>query len=200
MADELQRIAGRALLTAGRGEEIRARFDVWSKEVAEVAELAAEVPERLESPQHLRDAAHVAGWAKGITDRVDSQRKAWTKPLRDMIALVNRMCAETIAPAKRATMMMKARIVEYEAQLEKIAQQTAEELGTTPAVPLATAGTPASVRRGWRYEVVDLDLVPRKYLILDTTLLNSYARKRDAPPEIPGIKWVEAKTVSVRAT
>jgi hypothetical protein len=46
-----------------------------------------------------------------------------------------------------------------------------------------------SFRRTWKYEVVDLALVPREFLVVDLAKLGSYARAMKDSANVPGVRF-----------
>lgn len=90
--------------------------------------------------------------------------------------------------------------VEVAAEAKEAAQ--AAELKAFQAQKAAdkiVPGKPAGVRRVWRARVIDIDSVPRKYLIADMETLN-WEAKRAAGKDcnIPGVEFYPVDTVAVR--
>ncbi len=59
------------------------------------------------------------------------------------------------------------------------------------------AGT--AMREVWRAEVVDKNLVPREYLVVNQTVLDALAKATKGEMEIPGVKFVKSYSNSTRA-
>lgn len=90
--------------------------------------------------------------------------------------------------------------VEVAAEAQEAAQ--AAELAAFQAQKAAekiVPGKPSGVRRVWKARVVDIDSVPRKYLIADMETLNWEAKRAGcATCDIPGVRFYPEDTVAVR--
>lgn len=64
-----------------------------------------------------------------------------------------------------------------------------------PSIPVADF----SMRTTWEFEVTDVDLVPRKYMVPDMTLLGKIVRAMKDQTDIPGIKAYPTRSVASKA-
>lgn len=56
-----------------------------------------------------------------------------------------------------------------------------------------------SDRMNWRAEVVDINLIPRKYLLVDMPALNAIARRMKGSMNIPGVRAVGVPSMAVKS-
>lgn len=90
-----------------------------------------------------------------------------------------------------------------EAGETEMADAMVEQASMTVAIPMVVSTerskTPGvSFTTTWGFEVVDLDLVPREYLVVDEQKLGAVAKATKGALKIPGIKFVEKTGVSAR--
>lgn len=70
---------------------------------------------------------------------------------------------------------------------------------TAPAVVVPQAKADGvSVRTNWRHEVIDVNQVPREYMIPDDTKLAAYARMMRDTAAIPGVKFYAEQSMSAK--
>ena len=55
-----------------------------------------------------------------------------------------------------------------------------------------------SSRENWKARVINPDLVPREFLMVDTQRLNAYAKAMKAQARVPGVEFYDDKSIAVR--
>ena len=123
------------------------------------------------------------------------------KPFNEAMANLRTKEKEFLQPMEQGEYAIKKLIVEYnakrdaqlkeeQAKLEAMAQ-TLEGTGLSvlPSVKLEKPkmqGT--SVRNRYDFDIVDVNLIPRKYLVVDTAAIGKVVRALKEKTDIPGIK------------
>ncbi len=107
--------------------------------------------------------------------------------------------------AKQQKRIDDAKIKEAE-RLEKagqndLAMETIKRPDIVPPVivPRAEAPSGISFREIWKFEIVDANLVPREYLVIDDKKIAGVARALKGETRIPGIRVYSEKMVAGRA-
>jgi hypothetical protein len=64
---------------------------------------------------------------------------------------------------------------------------------------LAAPPTPAAIsfRKTWEVEITDPNLVPREYLLIDTSALRKVCQATKGQIQIPGVRFVQRESVAV---
>ena len=85
-----------------------------------------------------------------------------------------------------------------EAQADSILEESINAGDKTPDKQIARGdyGSTSSVRKTWQHKVVDPDLVPRKYMMVDESAVK--AAVKNGVREIPGIEIKEESSVVIR--
>ena len=105
--------------------------------------------------------------------------------------------------AERERLEKEANIAKARAELaaEKAAakdEAAASVVNTTVQVAAPVQHQGEITRSTWRAEVIDLALVPREYLVPNQAKLDLEARTSKGKAQIPGVKMIEKKHISVR--
>lgn len=106
-----------------------------------------------------------------------------------------------VAEAKKQELIQKAESLPNEWEAEVLKEKAQEIKPFTVDVQknvVESAGL--SIRRTWKARVVDFEKVPREYLLLNESLLNSQAKIAEVRMAgISGIEFYEEQSASVRA-
>jgi len=91
--------------------------------------------------------------------------------------------------AAQAEMKLKGELTESVNLVEVIEppKRVSTELGTTGMVD------------HWKYEIIDITLIPREYMMLDTVLLGNTAKKYHDQKPVPGVRFYNEPIIAVRA-
>ena len=178
------------------------------------------------SGEDVRAAADDLGFIARLTKAIEEKRDGYVRPHNEYVKEVNiyfKLLSDPLAVAEKIT---KQKVLAYNAEQERkrkeaeeinrqkieLARREAELSGTgeftvdTEPLPVPAAA-PKTVRastatlgtrsdRKWR--LVDKELVPEEYKILNELLINNLVR--NGIPKIPGIEIYLEDNLSVRAT
>ena len=75
-----------------------------------------------------------------------------------------------------------------------------EETGEITVVEDAPKVQGVSVSDKYDFEIVDADLIPREYLIPNERMIRDMVKASNGEVDIPGVKIIKDKTISVRAS
>lgn len=155
----------------------------------------------------------------------EEKRKSYTVPLNDYLKDINEAFKVFTDPLNGAEKTTKDKMLAYGAEQRRIqaeqeginalrieaAQKEMELKGeisepvnlveVAPEAPkhvYTDMGT-TGVRENWKYEVVDILAVPREYLVIDSAMLNSIAKKHHDTKKIDGIRFFNEPIIAVRA-
>lgn len=78
-------------------------------------------------------------------------------------------------------------------------QSTSMEVGGVFVQSKAVKQEGMSVRKSWKARVVDVNAIPRQFLIVDEKALNAYAKEHGANAKVAGVEFYEDSIISVRA-
>ena len=67
-----------------------------------------------------------------------------------------------------------------------------------PIVPEKPIAQGASLREVWDFEITNMDLIPRKFMVPDLTMIRRYCQNLKHQAEIPGVRIFSKKTISSR--
>lgn len=84
--------------------------------------------------------------------------------------------------------------LEQARELEMNAEQQAP-IVVEMAIPKATS---SHVRTNWTFEITDISLIPREYLVVDEKKIRSIVKAMQSATKIPGVRAYEEKTIAVR--
>lgn len=152
--------------------------------------------------------AALTDWQARERARVEAERRA-----AEAAARAERERQEAEAEAARRAAAAEAEALraagQQEAATELDRQADIEQAETVAAVRELEAMAPAvaepaklagvSSRSTWDFEIVDLALIPREYLLVDEKKIRGIVRALKSETNIPGIRAVESSTLAVRA-
>jgi colicin import membrane protein len=116
-----------------------------------------------------------------------------------------RRAAEAADAAERARLLKEAEAAERKAAAAavKAENQTENAAAVQAAVahvaPVAVKQAGESTRGIWRAVVKDAAAVPREWLIVDTKALDAFAKATKGAKAIPGVEFIEEKTLAIRS-
>jgi len=140
------------------------------------------------------------------------------KPLADAESIVNRRMGawKTAEDARREAAERAAREAERKAEEERrLAEAVELEEENRPAEAERVLAAPVEVapivmrsavpqvqgistRKTWKWEIIDPDLIPREYFILDEKAIGAIVRTRKDQTRIPGIRAYSEDGVTVK--
>ena len=193
------------------------QFDTLKEQAAKVRELAQAV--EITDDATLSQAIGIAGDAKRIIKAVDAKRKDVTADASAFVKRVNAACklitdpldaAETEIKGKERTYRARAELErrkkeekarqearELQAKIDKEAAEKGVEAPKVPepVMPKAKApvrsanGTASYERREWKFEITDVEKVPREYLMVDERKIRDAVKM--GTRVIPGVRIFE---------
>ncbi|HDK16971.1 MAG TPA: hypothetical protein ENG75_03395 [Nitrospirae bacterium] len=106
--------------------------------------------------------------------------------------------AEEAAKAAEEAAAAEKAAAEHAEQADAILEESIDAGEKTPDKQIARGdyGSTSSVRKTWQHKVVDPDLVPRKYMMVDESAVK--AAVKNGVREIPGISIFEDSSVVIR--
>lgn len=138
---------------------------------------------------------------------VNESFKLLTGPLEEL----DRLARKKVEDYKIAAIQKARRAEELNQQIEEIAREQAKLSGTgeftvdtTPVVvPPPVKTTRAEIGSSgltdcWTYEIVDPNLIPREFMLVDTAMLNMIAKKHHDQKPVAGVRFFNKPTLSVR--
>lgn len=143
---------------------------------------------------------------KARVNSLSAQRETVLGPLREAERAVREWFRAPLETYQMIESVLKERVAGYQATLrqEKHAAIVAAGQAPTPTAMaqltmLATPPTPAAIsfRKTWEVEIVDPNLVPREYLLIDTTALRKVCQATKGQIQIPGVRFFQREGVAV---
>lgn len=135
-----------------------------------------------------------------------AQREMLLGPLREVERVVREWFKAPIETHQLIEKVLKERVAGYQETLkrEKHAAIVAAGQAPTPTAmaqltALAVPPTPAAIsfRKTWEVEIVDPNLVPREYLLIDTVALRKVCVATKGQIQVPGVRFVQKDGVAV---
>lgn len=145
-------------------------------------------------------------------------KKKHDVPLSNAERTVKRLVADYAAEQDRKRREEEARLREIqrradeEERLRRAAEleaegknEAAEAVVSAPPKPVAVVLPPqpkvegVSVRTIWRYRIVDVDAIPRQWMIPDDKALAQHARSMGERAKVDGVEFYPDKSVATRA-
>jgi hypothetical protein len=186
-------------------------------DLAEQAERAV-----IDSDEANEKAASLLSMIKGAFNKAEEERRALTDPLNAVIKNLNKRYKDTLTgPLATAEAVIKSKITEYlqrkraeaeaaAAALREKAERARSEGRKEALINQAEAalvagsertvrgiyGGTASLRKRWVFDVAELDVVPREFLMVDGDKVRDAIK--NGVRDIPGIKIYQEETVAAR--
>jgi ATPase subunit of ABC transporter with duplicated ATPase domains len=156
---------------------------------------------------------------------MESKRKEYLTPHQEEIKSINETYKKYMNPIEEADQLIRSQIINYNREQDRIRREQEEinrkrleaaeaemklkgelteptkvvEVIPEPAKTTRTDIGTASQRDNWKFEVIDIDKVPRKYLMPDTVLLNNIAKKHHDGYPIEGVRFYNEPIINVRS-
>lgn len=143
---------------------------------------------------------------KARVKSLTAQQETILGPLREAESAVRNWFRSPLETYRMIEIGLKRRVAEYQETLrqEKHAAIVAAGQAPTPTAmaqltALAVPPTPAAIsfRKTWEVEITDPNLVPREYLLIDTTALRKVCQATKGQIQIPGVRFVQRDSVAV---
>jgi len=139
---------------------------------------------------------------------IENKRKEITKPLNASLKTTNAMFKTLSRPFLEADTIIRDKVLDFRQEQEEKAQKELERRQKIQAVhekkghetheitaPKAEVAKTTVTARRWTFEIVDLDKVPREYLVLDNVAVNKAIR--NGVREIDGLNILQVEGLRV---
>jgi len=156
---------------------------------------------------------------------MEARRKELLDPLKAQSDAIRETYTFIMGPVIEADQITRAKMTAYlteqariKAEQERINQQRMEAaeaemalkgeltapldlMEVMPEAPksIKTALGSSGLTDHWTFEITNLDLIPREYMMADTVLLGNTAKKYHDKKEVPGVRFVNKPFMSNRA-
>lgn len=136
--------------------------------------------------------------AKKAVDQVKEKMDAYLVPLAKAEGLVKEqmLAYDTALEEEKREKALRLEIAEERGLTTKTIKKYARELDNVPDAPPSATGI--SYRELWSFEVLDIDQVPREYMVVDSDRLGKLARTMKDEACVPGIRFFSTKTIAAR--
>ncbi len=143
----------------------------------------------IDSQAAYNTAAALGAGVQGQLTKLEKKRKEIVQPLLEGQREINALFKMASEPGAKVKQLVKTALGEYTKRLqaEKLAQLQAGNHQEALAVPEVVQPAGTYTKATWKYRVVDEALVPRKFLMLDTTAINAVVQRDKDQTNIPGI-------------
>lgn len=156
---------------------------------ASVMDLFRGPKEQLERADRVIRAAMQAYLKAEEVKRIELQRQAEEKAKAVAAEEQRRLALEAekdLAEGRELAAMEKIERAESVAVIPEIVPQGYKSKGATPT-------------KNWTFQIVDVSLIPREYLVPDEKLLKALAKSRKEAASVPGVKFFAEESISLRA-
>jgi hypothetical protein len=196
-----------AALVKRNEESLPARLDHYESKCDELVQLGG-LLEEIRNDREAGEAADVAAMLRDLRREVEVTRDACVRPLNQAVKSINGLLKGYQDRCEREEGRLKCLVLAHNRRVEAevaAARPVLVDESLASVEVVATAPRSKTVSGGfgkmvetltWGFEVVDLALIPREYLVLDEKRVGILARAER--PEIPGIMWVERKSMVLR--
>ena len=156
------------------------------------------------------DLAVIARVKKGM----EAKRKEYLAPFQSHVKETNEAYRALMAPIEEADNITREKMLAFNREQEERRRKQEEvnrlneELGQSDKVVEVAPAAPETTRTdigtsgmtaNWKWEVLDLTIVPDAYKVIDSSQLTAIARKHHDTKTIPGVRFYCEKTIAVRA-
>lgn len=150
----------------------RERREREQREAAEAERRAAEDKARQEREAAAREAARLESEARRSKDAEAQERAAAARRAEEQARLRERVAAES----------------------QPVTQEVVREEQSST---IKTASGAAISRKTWKFDVMDTEQIPRRFLKVDETAIRQAVR--DGERQIPGVRIYESEELAIRA-
>lgn len=219
-AQELIELAEETALDLRPGEDLEVRG--YFEEALKLLDFAKN--RTITTTEDIKLATDDLGFISKIKKAMDTKRKALLDPLKADMDAIRETYTYLMAPVLEANEITRSQMSSYDVEQRRIRAEQEEinrlkmeaaqkemklkgELSesvnlveVTPEAPKQVVGATASsgMTDHWVYEILDPLLIPREYLVVDSVMLNSIAKRHHDQKPIPGIRFYNKPFVSVR--
>lgn len=173
----------------------------------------------LDEPTLIK-ATDILSVIKSVLNKCEERRKFFVKPLNDHVSRINLFFKNFTQPLETEESNLKTKVIQYrqiveakrleeEKRIQKEHAKLSKKLEARGEDPLpvpilapqkqtifSDSGA-LTAKKIWTFDVLNLDRVPRQYLILDDKKINAVIR--GGVREIPGLKIYQKETIAVKA-
>lgn len=175
--DSLERAASLLLIVKALRKELDDTFDTGIKKAHEAHKAAVALKKKYELPLATAEAT--------IKPRIAAYHALKEQIRRDE---ENRLMEEARkrADEEKLSMAVRAETLGLQAQAEAIIDQPAFVPVVT--LPKAEKIEGISMRKTWKYRIIDVNLIPRDYMIADEKKIGGVVRAMGEQAKIPGVE------------
>lgn len=190
------------------------REDEWKQQAMDVAQETKDALRVLrdftiETEEDVEFAVGELESVKAFWDELEKKRTAITKPMNAALRETNKLFKEPQGLLKELEALWKEKLVERKVVQEQERQRLLEAAGDAEDADdareaLIAAGDVAdpggvSFRDNWTFEVVDAELVPREYLMVDEKAIASVVKGLKEKTDIPGVRVFNKPIVAAKS-
>jgi hypothetical protein len=189
------------------------QLQVVGTEVLRIKDVRKQVQELFADPKKQAHETHksICEAEKKLLDPLDQAEKAYNQMILNynreqqrLLALEQeriRKEAEAKAEVERQAKLKEAEAaMDNGADLSQIEEMMAEAETVIPIVPIIQTAQSIpvglNIKQNWTWECIDINLVPREYLMLDEKKLNAQAKATKDTVKVPGIRFYDEGTVA----
>lgn len=168
----------------------------------------------VKTPQDDIDATNDLAAISELTKAVQDKRKEYVGPLNEHVKAINDAFKLLTEPLEQANKITRDKMTAYRLELQRIQREQEEinrkrieaaeaemklkgeltesvnlvEVDEAPKLTRAEMGTSGLVDN-WKFRIVDLEKLPREYMVPDEAMLNSIAKKQHDKKQVPGVEF-----------
>lgn len=177
----------------------------------------------IKTVEDLKSATDDLSLITKIMKAMEAKRKEYLKPYEDKKKAINENYKFWMGPIEAANTITRQKMTAYDMEQRRI-RQAQEEINrkrmeaaqeeaalkggeiteSVKLVEVTEASQKVSTDMGtagmvdsWKYEVFDFALLPDEYKVIDSTVLNTIARKHHDQKPIPGVRFYNEPTLRV---
>ena len=103
------------------------------------------------------------------------------------------------AADKAQALIEKGRVKEADKVVERAAERIEQIQVAAPVVPEKTYAAGTTLREDWTFEITNVELIPRKFLVPDLTMIRRYGQNMKHQAVVPGVRFYTVKSVMSRS-
>ena len=103
------------------------------------------------------------------------------------------------AADKAQALIEKGRVKEADKVVERAAERIEQIQVAAPVVPEKTYAAGTTLREDWTFEITNVELIPRKFLVPDLTMIRRYGQNMKHQAIVPGVRFYTVKSVMSRS-
>ncbi len=205
--------------------EIIKATDIVPMDVASLEQTAKEIT--ISDETRYRVAVDMLGRIKSMRDAIDGARTWLVKPLNDHVKAINGQYNGKIAVLDNARRIVEPKAAAWleserrRVDAERLAAFEAAKIAEVPvpttgdgeivnvetgavveAAPTIThtIGGSAAPRTNWKYRIVDVNLIPRAYLVPNEVAIGAVARSLKDKANIPGVEFYAESGLTIHGS